>query len=150
MRLFSDVSSIPEDVAQKQITALSESVRREVKEARGGTFYRKDGRALAMLNIWHPNVADWGPIHDLLAEWRVMPSSLIPLAVLIRDAADHIQQDIRGQLLPRLEHVRDPNRFRRVARIQRTASNHHAGSRRCPSTRERQRHRIMDVVGQGK
>ena len=29
------------------------------------------------------------------------------LAVLIRDAADHIQQDIRGQLLPRLEHVRD-------------------------------------------
>jgi hypothetical protein len=37
----------------------------------------------------------------------VVPSSLISLASLIRDASTHIQPDVRDQLLPRLEHVRD-------------------------------------------
>ena len=42
----SDVSSIPEDVAQKQIAALSESVRREVKEAEGEPFIAKTAEPL--------------------------------------------------------------------------------------------------------
>jgi hypothetical protein len=102
-----DVRSIPQDVAEAQITVLSESVRREVEEARAGTFYRHDGRTLAMLNIWHPEVADWTPIYELLDELRVVPSSLISLATLIRDASMQIGQEIRDQLLPLLELVRD-------------------------------------------
>ena len=47
------------------------------------------------------------PIYELLSEFRVLPSSLISLASLIRDASTHIQQDVRDQLLPRLEHARD-------------------------------------------
>lgn len=102
-----DVRSIPQDVAAAQISALSESVRREVAEARAGTFFRRDGRSLAMLNIWHPDVADWTPIFELLNEFRVMPRSLIDLATLLRDASMQVRQEIRHQLLPLLEHVRD-------------------------------------------
>ena len=103
----SDVRSVPQDVVEAQIAVLSESVRREAEEARAGTFYRHDSRNLAMLNIWHPEVAEWNPIYELLSEFRVLPSSLISLASLIRDASTHIQQDVRDQLLPRLEHARD-------------------------------------------
>jgi hypothetical protein len=102
-----DVRSIPRDVAEAQIAVLAESVRREVEAARAGTFYRRDSRNLALLNIWHPEVADWTPIYELLNEFRVLPRSLISLATLVRDASTHIRQEIRDQLLPRLEHVRD-------------------------------------------
>jgi hypothetical protein len=107
LRNVADVRSIPQDAAAAQITILSASVRSEAEEARAGTFYRNDSRDLAMLNIWHPDIADWTPIYELLNEFRVMPSSLIALAALIRDASSHVRQDIREQLLPRLEHVRD-------------------------------------------
>ena len=107
LRNVADVRSIPQDAAAAQITVLSASVRSEAEEARAGTFYRNDSRDLAMLNIWHPDIADWTPIYELLNEFRVMPSSLIALAALIRDASSHVRQDIREQLLPRLEHVRD-------------------------------------------
>lgn len=103
-----DVSNLPEDVAQAPISVLSESVRREVQEAQAGTFcYRYDARSLAMLNIWHPDVADWAPIHELMNEFRVMPESLVALVTLIRDASQHIRPEIRDELLPRLVLLRD-------------------------------------------
>ncbi len=103
-----DVRDLPQDVAEAQMLALSESVRREVQEAQAGTFcYRDDGRSLAMLNIWHPDIADWAPIDELVNEFRVMPASLISLFTLICDASKHIQPEIRDDLLPRLVHVRD-------------------------------------------
>jgi hypothetical protein len=107
LRNVSDVRSIPQDVAEAQILALSDSVRREADEARAGTFHRHDSRSLAMLNIGHPDVADWTQIYELLNEFRVIPESLISLVSLIRDASKHIRQEIRDQLRPRLEHVRD-------------------------------------------
>ena len=103
----SDVGSIPKDVVKQQVATLSESVRREVEEARGGTFYRHDGRNLAMLNIWHADGANWLPVYELLNEFRVMPRSLIDLAALLRDASDQIPSAVRDELLQRLEHVRD-------------------------------------------
>jgi Domain of unknown function (DUF4365) len=102
-----DVSAIPQDVAGALIAVLSRSVRSEVAEARSGTFFRNDARSLAMLNVWHPDVADWAPIYELLSELRVMPSSLISLATFIRDANRHVQQEPRQQLRAGLEHVRD-------------------------------------------
>jgi hypothetical protein len=103
-----DVRDLPQDVAEAQILALSESVRREVQEAQAGTFcYRDDARSLAMLNIWHPDIADWAPIDELINEFRVIPASLISLFMLIRDASKHIQPEIRDELVPRLVHVRD-------------------------------------------
>ncbi len=102
-----DIRTIPQDVAEKQVEALSDSVRREVEEAVAGTFYRRDSRSLAMLNIWFPEVANWSPIYDMMSEFRVMPSSLISLATLIRDASEHIGQQIRNELVPRMECIRD-------------------------------------------
>jgi hypothetical protein len=102
-----DVRNLPQDVAEAQILALSESVRREAEEARAGTFYRHDSRSLALLNIWHPNIAEWAPIYELINEFRVMPGSLISLFTLIRDASKHIRPEIRDELLPRLVYVRD-------------------------------------------
>jgi hypothetical protein len=102
-----DVATIPRDVAEAQIATLTESVRREASNARAGTFMHSDARALAMLNIWHPEVADWTAIYELLEEPRIIPTSLSSLASLIRDASDHIAQGTRNGLLPRLEHARD-------------------------------------------
>jgi len=103
-----DVSKLPQDVAEAQVSALSASVRREVQEARAGTFcFRYDGRSLAMLNIWHPDIADWAPIDELINEPRVMPESLISLVALIRDASQQIRPEVRDELLPRLVYVRD-------------------------------------------
>ena len=102
-----DASVIPQDVAGALIVVLSGSVRNEVTEARAGTFYRNDARSLAMLNVWHPDVADWTPIYELLHEPRVMPRSLISFAAFIRDANRHVQQKPRQRLHAQLEHVRD-------------------------------------------
>jgi hypothetical protein len=102
-----DVASIPRDVAEAQIATLTESVRREASNARAGTFTRSDGHALAMLNIWHPEVADWTAVYELLEEPRIIPTSLSSLASLIRDSSDHLDEGARSGLLPRLEHVRD-------------------------------------------
>jgi hypothetical protein len=68
-----DVSELPPDVAAAQIASLSASVRQEVVDARKGTFFRHDSRALAILNIWYPDVGDWAPICELLHERLVTP-----------------------------------------------------------------------------
>jgi hypothetical protein len=102
-----DASTIPRDVAQAQIVALSESVRREILDARAGSFARHDGRALGLINIWHPDVADWTAIHELLEEPRVIPTSLSSFVDLLGPAADQLASDVREALLPRLEYVRD-------------------------------------------
>ncbi|WP_185976154.1 DUF4365 domain-containing protein [Mycolicibacterium sp. 018/SC-01/001] len=102
-----DVRTIPQDVAQQQIATLSGSVRREIQEARGGTFSRHDARNLALLNIWFPEVADWAPIYELMDEIRILPRSLIELAALLRDTCDQIDADTRDALLPGLQWLRD-------------------------------------------
>ena len=102
-----DASIIPQDVVEAQIVALSESVRREISDAREGRFMRSDGRTLAMLNIWHPDVADWAAVHELLEEPRIRPTSPPSLMDLLSPAADHLSSDVREALLPRLEYVRD-------------------------------------------
>lgn len=102
-----DIREVPQDIAEIQIAALSESVRQETEEARIGTFYRRDSRSLAMLNIWFPEVANWAPIYELMNELRVTPRSLISLTTLLRDASAKITEDVRNELIPRLEHLRD-------------------------------------------
>jgi hypothetical protein len=102
-----DTSAIPQEVARALIAVLAQSVRSEVTEARAGTFYRNDARSLAMLNVWHPDVADWSPIYELLTKQRVVPRSIISLAACIRDANRHVQQEPRQQLCEQLGHVRD-------------------------------------------
>jgi hypothetical protein len=102
-----DASTIPQDVLQAQIIALSESVRREISDARGGTFARHDGRALTLINIWHPDVADWTAVHELLEEPRIIPTSLSSVVDLLGPAAGQLTADVREALLPRLENVRD-------------------------------------------
>lgn len=102
-----DVSRLPQDVAATLIAALSKSVTSEVAEARAGRFFRNDARSLAMLNVWHPAIADWSPIYEMLAEPRVMPRSLIDFAAFLRDANKHVQHELREPLCIWLEHVRD-------------------------------------------
>lgn len=102
-----DATTFPLDVAQAQIIALSESVRREISDARVGTFARHDGRALTLINIWHPDVADWAAVYELLEEPRIRPTSLSSLVDLLGPAADQLSADVREALVSRLEHVRD-------------------------------------------
>jgi len=69
-----DVRMLPDDVVRNLVNALSGHIRDQVQEAARGQFSgnaHDHGQALALLNAWHPELADWDPLLELIADPRV-------------------------------------------------------------------------------
>ena len=100
LRALGDVRDLPDDVATRLIETLADLVDRQVADAQRGVFgIGSDiGQPLALLNVWHPGAAKWGPLLGLLdsaaAPAAYKRSALDTLASL----ADRLHDEPKDQL----------------------------------------------------
>jgi hypothetical protein len=95
-----DVSDLDTAVAEAQVNRLADAARRVVTEARRGLFgIGSDvGHPLTLLNIWHPEIAQWDPVLDLLGEDAVMVDDKRATLRLLAHAAERIPNQVREPL----------------------------------------------------
>jgi hypothetical protein len=98
-----DVTKLSEEVADRLIGALSAAVRSRLEEARSGKVSiggRDPAEALAVLNLWHPAVADWDPLIEVLAGDWVPARYQHRLLVVLAASVDRISPEVRRVLAP--------------------------------------------------
>jgi hypothetical protein len=95
-----DVTELPTDVAAGLIAQLGEAVRDQISEARSGTHGMGEdiARNLALLNLWHPEVADWEPLFEQLAEPVVIAEHKRGAVALLAEVPEQIPASIREHL----------------------------------------------------
>jgi hypothetical protein len=98
-----DVRDIRADIVAGHIHTLGESLRRVVADGRKGAWYFEDhdlGRTLILLNVWHPELAAWSPVLELLEADVVSPDHKRRSLRRLTEMADRIPADIRERLEP--------------------------------------------------
>lgn len=95
-----DVSDLDTAAAEVQVNRLADSARRVVADAKRGKFgIGSDvSHPLALLNIWHPAVAQWEPVLELLGEDAVMVDDKRATLRLLADVAERIPDEVRDPL----------------------------------------------------
>ena len=85
------------------ITALSQGIMSAIAQAKQGflTVGAFDAaRSLAVLNAWHPEAANWGPIEQLLLDDAVPAGDKYYAIETLVSLADRLPEDIRERLRP--------------------------------------------------
>jgi hypothetical protein len=107
-----DVRDLPTEVVAGAVEILAQRLDRIVADAHGGShgFGGYDvGRALALLNAWHPESADWGALVRLFGDEAVgagdKRGGLQSLAAL----ADELPEGVRATLMPIAVAIADPS-----------------------------------------
>lgn len=111
---YGSVTDLPDDVAEGAIQSLAGRVREQTESARKGAFGMGGYdvlRALALLNVWHPDQADWLPAYGALDEPRMIPDYLEGALDFLADVVAHIDDVVRAGLRGPLEHIRDRESF---------------------------------------
>jgi Domain of unknown function (DUF4365) len=95
-----DVRDLDTAVAEAQVNRLADSARRVAADAKRGKFGIGSDvcHALALLNSWHPEVAQWDPVLELLAEDAVMVDDKRAALRLLADVAERIPNKVRDPL----------------------------------------------------
>lgn len=95
-----DVSDLDTAVAEAQVNRWADSARRVVTDAKRGKFGIGSDvcRTLALLNIWHPEVAQWDPVLELLGEDGVMVDHKRGTLRLLVEVAERIPDEVRDPL----------------------------------------------------
>jgi hypothetical protein len=76
---FGDVTDIPPDVAFAFVQKAGNTLREQTAQARQGSFGFGGpdvGKALTIVNMWHPDSADWDPIIEMLEERACLPQQV--------------------------------------------------------------------------
>jgi hypothetical protein len=102
-----DVRDLDPAVAAAQVNRLADSARRVVTDAKRGMFGIGSDvcRPLALLNVWHPEVAQWDPVLELLGEDAVMVDDKRGALRLLADVAERIPDEIRTPLTDTVTHI---------------------------------------------
>ncbi|WP_227982723.1 DUF4365 domain-containing protein [Nocardia spumae] len=98
---LNSASSLPGDVVAAQITALGEGIRNIITEASRHAYAngrRGFGRALTLLNAWHPEWADWNPIKELLSDPRVDPRDISGSLTALTEVSEKLTDEIKNDL----------------------------------------------------
>ena len=100
LRAIGDVDQLDSAVAGAQIASLAESVRRVIADAHQGTYGIGSDvcHALALLNIWHPEAADWESVVDLLADDAVAVDDKRRTLTLLADNVERIPDEMQEPL----------------------------------------------------
>lgn len=80
LSIFGNVTDLPGDVALEMIQHLVNRIDSQVEEAQNGSYLLGGpelGQALVVLNAWHPEVARWASVEQLLSESASHPSHII-------------------------------------------------------------------------
>lgn len=71
LHAFGDVRNLSSDVASEVMSSLAAGLRRIISDAHKGNFNVGGpdiGDAATLLNLWHPDQAEWAPLLELLAD----------------------------------------------------------------------------------
>lgn len=96
------VVELPEDAAAEIIARLSEQVRKRIAEAKDRISYggRDPAEALAVMNLWHPTVAEWDPLLELLGTEGMTDSYMLRTLVALASSAKRIPPQVVRRLRP--------------------------------------------------
>ncbi|MBB6397403.1 hypothetical protein BKA00_004317 [Actinomadura coerulea] len=90
------------EVAASLIAGRVSLVDQQIREAHSGQFGfggADHGRTLAVLNIWHPGVADWEPLFRLLEDPMVVGDHKRGALRVLTASVDHLSSDVRQRLI---------------------------------------------------
>lgn len=98
---WGDVRELPQDAAQGMISASAAATRAESAVSKHGMFGvggPSAFRRLVLLNLWHPELADWSPCIDALSEEQSNPADVLPGLELMILQADSIPGNVRDEI----------------------------------------------------
>lgn len=96
-----DVTRLPPDVVAVLVPAVAGYVRGQIEEATAGLFSMGThdyGRALALLSVWHPALADWQPLLELISDPRVAGGHKRGAMTFLAGVAERVPDDIKPEL----------------------------------------------------
>lgn len=95
-----DVRTLSTEMVTNLINKLTLHVDQQVHDAHAGSFgFGCDvGRNLALLNVWHPDVARWDPLYSLLEDKAVAGGHKVGALLLLASLAEHLRDDVRSRL----------------------------------------------------
>lgn len=95
------VQDLPSEAATEMLIHTAAAVRKEVEMARAGT-YGFGGPSplhrLVLLNVWHPESAQWDPVVEAVTETKSHPNDLAPGLQLMEFYSDRIPPDVVARL----------------------------------------------------
>jgi hypothetical protein len=96
-----DVRRVDPDVVKKQVSDLTEIVLKRISDAAAGAYGfggHDEGRALALLSMWHPELANWEPLLMLLKDPRVAPSNKQGVLIVLASNVAQLPAEVRPDL----------------------------------------------------
>lgn len=97
-----DVRELDAQLVKPQIATRAGSARRIITDAQEGRYGIgvDTVHALTLLDLWHPDVAEWKPVLEVLASDAVSVDNKSATLTLLAEQARRIPGDIRTQLIP--------------------------------------------------
>jgi hypothetical protein len=96
-----DVTDLPRSAVKAQIRKLAKAVKDQAEEARHGSWGMPVfdlGHALVVLNLWHPQLARWDLLLELLAEPRASGEHKSGAITAMARSPERIPQRLREQI----------------------------------------------------
>lgn len=101
LEAFGDVRNLDDKTVARLVAKLSESIRQEVADLKSGRSTVRTvsfGGTLVLINHWHPDQANWGPVLELLDATRKFNHHLKKPLEHLRGLKPAIPEGIVGQL----------------------------------------------------
>jgi hypothetical protein len=101
-----DVRTLQADVVAGLLAAFQDRIKSILESAAGGSwgaFGPDFGRAATLLNVWHPDVADWDPVIDLLQSRVVLADEKTGALGILAAMPEKIPADIGAKILKLFE-----------------------------------------------
>jgi len=105
---WGDVRDLPPEAARGMIHASAAATRAETSRSNGGAFAFGGSsafRRLILLNIWHPDLADWNPSVEALGAEQLNPNQILPGLELMILQAESIPKTVRGEIRGSLQRL---------------------------------------------
>lgn len=103
-----DVRILDHNAAKSVINVLINQLIKQRDLAHQGSFSaggRDLGRTIALLNVWHPNAAQWEPIIELLADPSTAADHLAGTLAVLSWTPEQIPSSVAERILPLLSHL---------------------------------------------
>ncbi|MBX3068050.1 MAG: DUF4365 domain-containing protein [Cryobacterium sp.] len=105
---WGDVRELSREAAEGMIVATAAAVREKINSAHSGSYpYGGDNtlRRLVLMNVWHPEVADWEPCIEAIADGRSSPNDIIPGIELMTSTVENVPLEVRARFRASLERL---------------------------------------------
>jgi Domain of unknown function (DUF4365) len=94
---------LSDDAISRLIEQLSDQVTQQVSEAHAGHYGyggQDVGRTLVVLNVWHPEQANWEPVFTLLSDLAVAPDHKHGALHVLASLTGRLSEEVRTRVAP--------------------------------------------------